>query len=107
KTLEISVRTIDLQREKLQRNGSVQLLVEGLVDDAHSALAELGLDLVMENLLDSGGGEPGDATALLFLGGGGDAVDAGRSHIQPGELQKCSGPATRSHGKPSELDVPR
>src|SRR5215510_2470697 len=51
KSLKMQTRATDVRRQKLQRHVPVQLLIEGLIDDPHSAFAQLGLNLIVKDPL--------------------------------------------------------
>ncbi len=51
KALEMGTGGVYLRRKELQRDPSVQLLIQGFVYDTHSAFAQFGLDLVVQKPL--------------------------------------------------------
>src|SRR5260370_21635654 len=90
-----------LRREKLQRDESVQLLVDRFVDNPHSAFTEFGLNLVMENRLGVGKTQPvGLCISVQNRTGETMTLELGRVHLH--DLQNPSPRARPSPGKPAQ-----
>src|SRR5262249_22331842 len=101
KALDIDARRLDLNRQKLQCNAPVQFLVERFVDNAHSARAELRVDLVVKNLLDAWRGYSTDLRCRLAAA----VIARGRGSARSAESRKGSGKATVPHGKVPQVSV--
>src|SRR5260370_11789774 len=94
-----------LRREKLQRDESVQVLVDRFVANPDSAFTEFGLNLVMENPLGLGKTQPvGLGISVKNRVGETRTHELGR--VQLHDLQSPSQRARCSHGKPSQEIVP-
>src|SRR5215471_2235529 len=94
-----------LRRQELQRYESVEPSVDSFVYDAHSTLAELGLDLIMQNPFAPPCRDEGADGSRLSRGSAVVAVVRKGLSIGPVGLQKCrvSCFSGKAHGKPSEL----